>query len=601
VGTTTVMSSQTLPQISHSRPQWVRLIVVGAFAAIALGRVIPDAIRIFEPLGTFGYATDGNGTVVRVRESEPKGSDRILVGDRVRVDRIPAYDRKPGLAGPGAFTYDNRDRHLPVERRGKLLTLHLIGTDEPPSGRLTTALKIALFILIVCASGILFLVRPSIATAAIFAYSLAAEFPGTYASIAPDVPWREIPQWTGDTLAGIGRSALLLFALSLLVRDERKERWFAAALALVAFAMGSLHAYGDWRLIYAGLPAATYDLAYDHASTALTIMTIVAFALAFGFARGSERRRIALVIATFGLAGAARLISDEFFPIRVTPGWNDLLLLSSALPIAAVWFAVWRHRVFNVDLVVGRAIVYTALTGAVLGAITLGEEIGTYVFYQNTDLAYGFLILISLVVGSTTGKLKEILDHIVDRFIFRGRHAQRAGLHLIAGYILDAEDEDDVYRALLEDVSHALGLVFAGMLMPAADGEYRLARGFNWPEGCEPHIARRDDFERAIARECGALAFTGSDLRLIRRAFPKERLSFAAPLFHDRKIYAIVVYGQNASGLDLDSEERELLVRVVAHASIALGAIALEAARAPVFDAALVADALIPVEAEAPE
>jgi len=112
--------AKTLPQISHSRSQWGRLIVAAAFAAIALGRVIPDGIRLFDPLAVFAYSTDGNGTVVRVRDRGPSGSDRILPGDKVRIDRIAPFDRKPGLAGPFAFTYDNRDRHLPVERNGRV-------------------------------------------------------------------------------------------------------------------------------------------------------------------------------------------------------------------------------------------------------------------------------------------------------------------------------------------------------------------------------------------------------------------------------------------------------------------------------------------------
>ena len=47
-------------------------------------------------------------------------------------------------------------------------------------------------------------------------------------------------------------------------------------------------------------------------------------------------------------------------------------------------------------------------------------------------------------------------------------------------------------------------------------------------------------------------------------------MTFAAPLFSDRRVGAIIVYGHNVSGLDVDPEERELLVRVVEHATIAL-------------------------------
>jgi len=35
--------------------------------------------------------------------------DVVLPGDRVRIDQIKPFDRKPGLVGRG-FTYDNPDR-----------------------------------------------------------------------------------------------------------------------------------------------------------------------------------------------------------------------------------------------------------------------------------------------------------------------------------------------------------------------------------------------------------------------------------------------------------------------------------------------------------
>jgi hypothetical protein len=49
----------------------------------------------------------------------PAPPGRVAEGDRVRIDRIKPYDRKPGLAGVG-FTYDNPDRMLPVKRAGHL-------------------------------------------------------------------------------------------------------------------------------------------------------------------------------------------------------------------------------------------------------------------------------------------------------------------------------------------------------------------------------------------------------------------------------------------------------------------------------------------------
>ncbi|GAC1310745.1 MAG: hypothetical protein NVSMB21_19160 [Vulcanimicrobiaceae bacterium] len=245
-----------------------------------------------------------------------------------------------------------------------------------------------------------------------------------------------------------------------------------------------------------------------------------------------------------------------------------------------MWIAVVRDRLFNVDFVVSRAVVYVALTAGVIGTISIVEEVGTLIFYNQSDLSYGFLIAISMAVGAFTGRLRRPIETFVDRFIFRERRTQRKALELIAGYILDAETVADVERALLEDATHALALSFAGILRRERDGSFSLDRGYRWPPDCDVRLRPTDGLIAAIARTRGVLTFTGKETALIERTLSGQRLTFAAPLFVDRTVDAIVVYGRNVSGLDLDPDEREQLVRVVAHASIALGAIELAKLRA---------------------
>jgi hypothetical protein len=62
---------------------------------------------------------------------------------------------------------------------------------------------------------------------------------------------------------------------------------------------------------------------------------------------------------------------------------------------------------------------------------------------------------------------------------------------------------------------------------------------------------------------------------MIKSLFPNERLTYAAPLYFDRNVSAIVLYGHSVTGLDIDPEERVTLVRLMANASIALNAIEL--------------------------
>jgi hypothetical protein len=305
-------------------------------------------------------------------------------------------------------------------------------------------------------------------------------------------------------------------------------------------------------------------------------MTVVALLVAFLRARQNDRHRISWIAAAFVVAGLARLASDALFPAGRIALWQNSLLVSvTIVPIITIWIAVIRHQFFNVDFVVSRAVVYAAVTAGVFGVISLFEELGTYLFYQSADFAYIVFSAITLAIGMFTGKLVQVLSQLVDRFLFRDRLEQRQALEFIAGYILDAETVEDVYRALLQDAAHALKLSFGGILGRQSDGSYELAQSYNWPEDVTIKLGPSDELTRAITRTRGALTFSGKDTRLIQKSFPNERVTFAAPLFFDRTVSGIVVYGHNVMGLDLDPEEREHLVRVVAHASIALNTIEL--------------------------
>jgi hypothetical protein len=602
-----VISDAALPQVRLSPSQSLRLAVAGVLVALALVRVVPDFVRFVYPLHFFGYRTDADAVVtftaprtpaepsaiaravgaVRARfhgrhaaATPPPAADwgdPIYRGDRVRIDRIKPFDRKLGIAGR-AFTYDNPVRYLPIERNGREMVLRLNARTESAEVRFTDMLRIVLCIVAACLGAMLFIVRPSIATAAFFVFSLAGiDAPATYLDTTIPQPWRPVLPWIDDTIHGAVRPALLLFALCLIDgdADAPRERVFAWITGALAVGLGTLNAYVQWALNYGAVPAEQAASAYRIASYGVAAACAAAFTVAFVRARRNDRHRISWIAAAFLFAGAARLLSDAFYPGRIVFWENNLLVSAAIVPIVAIWVAVLRHQFFNVDFVVNRAIVYVALSAAFVTGFGLIEEVATYVFYSNTDLAYVVLSVLFTGVGLVTSRVYDFLQHLVDRFIFRERMQQRQALEFIAGYILDAETVEDVYRALLQDAAHALQLSFGGILARQPDGGYALAQSFNWPEDFTFKLGPSDELTRAIAHTRGALTFSGKDTRMIQQSFPNERLTFAAPIFFDRSVSGIVVYGHNVSGLDLDPDEREHLVRVVAHASIALNTIEL--------------------------
>ena len=580
------------PQIKLSREQTFRLVLACALVVLAAARVIPDVAHAVRPMYTFGYSTNGDAIVTAVSPQKVEGWDDTLhVGDRVNIARLPRYALKPGLTGAQPFTWDDRQRWLPIQRHGVEMRIRLHGVAESPAVRALTVLRVLLFILTLGLGALLFILKPGTATAGFFAFCAAAEAPTNFADTMVPMPYRPWTIAIGDVIRGAAAPALFVFAYSMLDSSKSaalRRRVVTIIAGVVALVLGGLRAYGGWRVTFANLPGSPFINASRTATIAIFAATIVTFLIAFVRAAGEERRRIAISAAAFALAAGARALSVAYFPAYI-PAWlNGVLLSMTVVPALVIWYGILRHRIFEIDWVVSRALVYVSLSLAVLATIGLIEEVGTYFFVQNTNLAYIVLNFATLAIALTSGKITELVESLLDRFVFRERREQRKALELIAGYILDAETAEDVYRALVEDCTHALGLTFGGLFFRRTDGGFELAVKHDWPPDCVVHLEPNDELTQTITRSRGVLTFEGKETSLIRELFPNERLTFAAPIFLERSVEQIVIYGHNISGLDLDPDEREQLARVVAHASIALNAIELGRLRAMV-DRALTA------------
>lgn len=554
--------------------QWLRLVVVGIAVAFMVARVVPDVVRAVIPLGTFDYATDDDGVVIKTPKTVARGTDALQMGDRVRVDRIAPFDRKPGLDRV-AFTRDNFDRYLPIERNGREQIVFLRATPEPLAIRAMTVLRIVLYLIAVAFGALMLIVKPRIATVGFFVFCLGGNEPTSLTDVLFDVPWREIAPWIGETISGAAPFGLLIFAFALAVEHQRSRVIAGIGLGIAAIAFGTLHAYDGWRVVYGAEPAQSLAHVYGQAELVCNVLTGIAFAVAFVRAQGAERQRTGWIVCAFAVAGAGRIASEHFFPAHLNVLENGALLSLSIIPVIVVWVAVVKHHFFDIDFVVSRALVYTAITAAVVGIVGSSEEVLTYVFYNNTDLAYGLIIAFSLAIGACFGRVKTYLDRFVDRFVFRERGAQRTALERVAVNVLDAESADVVWTMLLHDVPSILDLSFSGIMVRTPAGGFDLAHEWQWPPECVCRLSADHALTRDIDKSRGVMPQDAVRSTMIKSLFPSERLTYAAPLYFDRAVTAIVLYGHSISGLDIDPEERAVLVRVMANASLALSAIEL--------------------------
>jgi two-component system NarL family sensor kinase len=199
-----------------------------------------------------------------------------------------------------------------------------------------------------------------------------------------DVPFAAFALWLGSWLWVVSYVAILSVLPHLLPRGDlaapyvRAGLWISFATLLVTSLMWAVTPYDqqDFPLELRGLanpiglPLATHPATVIVAAVLLVASTALAIAslavrwrASAGLARQQLKWLLLGVAATLVLAGTARV-----FPAGPTEVIAGLAMLP--VPIALV-IAVLRHGLWEIDVLISRSIVYTALSAAVIGVYLL--------------------------------------------------------------------------------------------------------------------------------------------------------------------------------------------------------------------------------------
>ena len=263
-------------------------------------------------------------------------------------------------------------------------------------------------------------------------------------------------------LAGVGALVLmlLLYPTGILPSSRwRPVAWALAGWGLVAVALSTVQP----TLVMApkianpvgvqGPAARVAEQAFDAGIIPLLFFLPAAVAsliVRFGRARGQERQQLKWLLYAGALSATATILDT----LGVLGAWGGAIdnLVGLGIPIA-IGIALLRYRLYDIDRLVNRTLVYGALT-AILGlgyaivVVVLGQLVG-----QDTGLAVAGA---TLAMAALFRPLRRRLQAMVDRRFNRRRHDAAMTIEAFAAHLRDQIDLDTLRAELVAVVDQTM-------------------------------------------------------------------------------------------------------------------------------------------------
>jgi hypothetical protein len=155
-----------------------------------------------------------------------------------------------------------------------------------------------------------------------------------------------------------------------------------------------------------------------------------------------ERQQIKWLLcagAVFGVAYALTFLSES------SGSWNNFFLLISilALPVA-VAVAILRYRLYDIDIIIRRTLVYTILTAS-LGLIYFGTVVvlQTAVGQVTEDQSPLVIVISTLLIAALFSPLRRRIQSFIDRRFFR---RQYDAAQILTNFAQTARDEVELNK-----------------------------------------------------------------------------------------------------------------------------------------------------------
>jgi cytochrome b subunit of formate dehydrogenase len=288
-----------------------------------------------------------------------------------------------------------------------------------------------------------------------------SHFSAEYAAYDLLAPSRSLP--AGEAFAWltswvwVGGLGLIVF-LDLLFPNGRlpsaRWRWFARFTAIVLLPAAILTAFSPGRILSStlqnplgieGLPNASK--AVEAFMYALVVVGASSMLARLRHAGRIERQQIKWFAYATAVAISGVILKNTVYPaVGVTWVWWVGLVLTTVGVVSspvAMGLAIFRYRLYQIDIIINRTLVYGSLT-AVLAAVYLGGVVLLqYAFRALTGEGSQLAVVAStLIIAALFIPLRRRIQSFIDRRFYRSKYDAAKTLEAFSARLRDETDLD---------------------------------------------------------------------------------------------------------------------------------------------------------------
>jgi hypothetical protein len=176
-------------------------------------------------------------------------------------------------------------------------------------------------------------------------------------------------------------------------------------------------------------------------ATAAPALLLVILSLVLRYRRGDavEREQIKWFAYPASVAAVALAIGLPDVGLISDAAWTIALSAMSLVPVA-IAIAILRHRLFDIDVIINRTLVYGALS-VLLAAVYIGSVLLLQELLRPLAPDSGLAVAAStLAVVALFQPLRRRIQAVVDRRFYRSRYDAEQIVHAFAGTLRDKVD-----------------------------------------------------------------------------------------------------------------------------------------------------------------